>query len=64
MIEYEQPAVVPMTLLERMTAAGISEDRARKLITDGLVRVDGSEEPATDPGAACPKPTAWTIRAS
>lgn len=63
-IEYHQPAVVPMSLLERLVAAGINPDRARDRITSGLVRMGGSDEPTVDPDAPCPRPTGWHIAAS
>lgn len=64
MIEYEQPTVVEMSLLERLTAAGLNPDRARGLIEAGLVRMDGQDEPTVDPDAPCPKPTPWHVAAS
>jgi hypothetical protein len=40
------------TILERMLAAGISEDRARAHLVAGRVRLDG--ETVTDPGRPAP----------
>lgn len=54
------PAVTePATILDRMTAAGIDEDRARAHLAAGTVRVAGHV--VTDPEQACPTPTAWVI---
>lgn len=47
------------TLLERMLAAGLSEDRARAWIAAGVVRVGGVY--TDDPDAAVPDGTRWLI---
>lgn len=51
MSDKEQP---PATVLQRMTAAGVSEERAREHITRGAVRLDG--ESVTDPDTSAPWP--------
>ncbi|WP_018330613.1 hypothetical protein [Actinomycetospora chiangmaiensis] len=61
MIEYPRPEPRPATLLERLTGAGIGEERARATIVSGGVRVAGHEEPVTDPEASVPWPTAWEL---
>ncbi|WP_433800614.1 hypothetical protein [Actinomycetospora sp. CA-084318] len=61
MLEYPRPEPRPATLLERLTGAGIGEERARSVITAGGVRVAGHEEPVTDPEASVPWPTPWEL---
>lgn len=48
-----------VTLLVRMTSAGISDERACGHIARGVVRVAG--EPVTDPELALPWPTRWVV---
>lgn len=50
MTDQEQP-----TILERMLAAGISEDRARAHLEAGRVRLDG--DVVTDPNTPAPPGT-------
>jgi hypothetical protein len=50
------------TLLSRILAAGISEERAMQSVTSGLVRLDGTVE--TDPAAPAPWPTRIVFIAS
>jgi hypothetical protein len=47
------------TLLERMVASGISEDRARAWIAAGSVKVAGRH--TTDPATPVPDGTRWLI---
>ena len=47
------------TLLDRVTAAGISEARAREHIGRGVVHLQG--EVVTDPDAPAPWPAAWFV---
>jgi hypothetical protein len=47
----EQP---PPTVLDRLIAAGVSEDRAREWITSGGARVDGEVVTAVDSPAPPP----------
>ena len=61
MLEYPRPEPRPATLLERLTGAGIGEERARAVITGSQVRVAGHEEPVTDPETSVPWPTAWEL---
>lgn len=49
----------PVTILKRMVAAGIPEDRARQHLANGGVSVDG--EPVHDPETPAPGKTSWSI---
>lgn len=55
----DQTATTSPTVLDRLVAAGISEDRARHWVTSGGVRVNG--EPVTDPGTLAPVPARITL---
>ena len=61
-LEYDRPEPRPASLLERLCAAGISEDRALTTITQGRVRV--GEDVITDPAVPVPWPTAWVVLSS
>lgn len=52
----------PATVLDRMLAGGISEDRARKWIEIGAVYVDGTAASTVDHPA--PSPARWVIKPS
>lgn len=49
-----------MTVLERLIAAGISEDTAHEELAAGMVHVDGVQ--VTDPGALADKPAVVVLR--
>ena len=49
----------PATILDRLRAAGIAEDRARSWITQGSVHVEG--ETVGDVEAPAPWPARWTL---
>ena len=59
MIEYPKPEPRDATVLERILATGISEERARQKIERGQVRV--GEDVVTDPDAPLPWPTAYVF---
>lgn len=60
MIEHPPVESRPATLLERVTAAGISKDRARALITSGAIRCEGHEDgDIVDPDTSWPWPQRW-----
>ena len=50
--DHEEP---PTSVLARLVAAGLSEERARAWITNGGARVDG--EPVTDPSTLAAPPS-------
>ncbi|MEJ2865961.1 RNA-binding S4 domain-containing protein [Actinomycetospora flava] len=52
------PAATP-TVLDRLLAAGLSEDRARSWIANGGARVNG--EPVSDPGDPAAPPARITL---
>ena len=52
------PSPVP-TVLDRLTAAGLTDDRARAHLAAGLVRVDG--EVAEGPDHSAPPPSRVVI---
>lgn len=55
----EQISAETPSVLDRLVAAGISEDRATHWVTSGGVRVNG--EPVTDPGTPAPVPAKITL---
>lgn len=57
--EIQQVALRP-TMLDRMRAAGISDETARQHLRRGWVRMDGTV--ITDPDHPAPPPASWVIQ--
>ena len=55
------PSPEPATVLDRMLAAGLNEQRAREHLDARRVRVAGVE--VDDPDYPAPRPTPWMLSA-
>jgi len=55
----DQTTTAPASVLQRLLAAGIAEDRARSWVTSGGVRVNG--ETVLDPTVQAPGPAKITL---